>query len=138
MPNYPSLLCSAEPGLVVIQLCPTPHILTTRVPNLSSSQLMNFIRFEGRGGLLCYLLVLRCSMHMLRCLSMPSMPYCSVHMPIGWNGLSMPTEVCSVHMPIVITKFKARGVKQDSVPYIMKVILTQIPIECGVVHPNVY
>ena len=27
---------------------------------------------------------------------MPSMPYCSMCMPIGWNGLSMPTEVCSV------------------------------------------
>ena len=30
------------------------------------------------------------------------------------------------------------GVKQDSVTYIMKVILTHIPIECGVVDPNVY
>ena len=66
------------------------------------------------------------------------MPYCSMHMPIGWNGLSMPTEGCSVHMPIVITNFKVRSVKQESVPYIMKVILTHIPIECRVVDPNVY
>ena len=66
------------------------------------------------------------------------MPYCSMSMPIGWNGLSMPTEGCSVHMPTVITNFKVRGDEQDAVPYIMKVILTHIPIECGVVDPNVY
>ena len=54
-----------------------------------------------------------------------------------WNGLSMPTEVCSVHMPIVITNFKARGTKQDSVPHMINIILTYIPIECGVVDPNV-
>ena len=64
---------------------------------------------------------------MLRCLSMPSMPYCAMYMPIGWNGFHMPTEVCSVCMPIVIINFKVRGVKQDSVSYMMKVILTNIP-----------
>ena len=42
---------------------------------------------------------------------MPSMPYCSVYMPIGWNGVSMPTEGCSVCMPTVITNFEVRGVK---------------------------
>ena len=41
-------------------------------------------------------------------------------------------------MPIVITNFKVRGVKQDSVPYMMKIILSHIPTECGVVDPNVY
>ena len=41
---------------------------------------------------------------------------CSIHMHIGWNGLSMPTEGCSVHMPIVITNFKLRGVKQGLCP----------------------
>ena len=30
---------------------------------------------------------------------------------IGWNGLSMPTNVCSVCMPIGIVNFKVRGVK---------------------------
>ena len=40
------------------------------------------------------------------------MHYCFMYMPIGWNGLNMPTEGCSVHMPIVMTKFKVRGVKQ--------------------------
>ena len=66
------------------------------------------------------------------------MPYYSMQMPIGWNGLNMPTEGCSVCMPIVIINFKARSVKQDSVPYIMKIILTHIPSKCGVVDPNVY
>ena len=75
-------------------------------------------------------------MHNLRCLSMPSMSSCFKHMPIGCNGLSKLTEGCSVHM--LITNFKVRAVKQDSVPYMMKVILTLIPVECGVIGPNVY
>ena len=45
----------------------------------------------------------------------------------------MPTEGCSVYMPIVITYFKVKGVKQDSVPYMMKIILTHIPIAFEVV-----
>ena len=40
-------------------------------------------------------------------------------------------------MAIVITNFKVRGVEQDSVPYMMKVILPHIPNECRVVDPNV-
>ena len=64
--------------------------------------------------------------------------YSSVHMPISWNRLSMPTEGCSVHMPIIITNFKLKGVEQDYVPYMMKVILTHIPIESEVVGPYVY
>ena len=43
----------------------------------------------------------------------------------------MPTEGCSVHMPIVITNFKVRGVKQDSVLYVIKIILTHILIVGG-------
>ena len=57
----------------------------------------------GKGDLLHCLLVLWYSMSMLWSLGIPSMPYGS--MPIGWNGLSMPTEGCSVCMPIVITNF---------------------------------
>ena len=68
---------------------------------------------------------------------MPSMPYSSMHMPVGWNGLSMSNEGCSVCMPIIITNFKVRGVEQDSVPYMM-VIFTHIPVECRVVYPYVY
>ena len=29
-----------------------------------------------------------------------------MHMPIGWNGLSMPTDWCSECMPIVFINFK--------------------------------
>ena len=65
------------------------------------------------------------------------MPY-SMHMPIGWNGLSMSTGGCSVHMPIIITNSKLRCAEEDSVPYMMKVILIYIPVECGVVDPYVY
>ena len=43
--------------------------------------------------------------------SMSNMPYGSMWIPIGWNGLSMPTEGCSMGMPIVIIKFKVRDVK---------------------------
>ena len=70
-------------------------------------------------------------MHMLRSLSMPILSYSSMCMPIDWNGLSMPTEGCSACMPIFIINFKVRGVKHDSVPYVMKVILTHIPIDFG-------
>ena len=45
-----------------------------------------------------------------------------MHVPIGWEGLSMPTDGCSVHMPIVIINSKVRGAEQDSVPYMMKVV----------------
>ena len=41
--------------------------------------------------------------------SMPSMPYDYMGMPIGWNGLSLPTEGCSVCMPIVIINFYGQG-----------------------------
>ena len=56
-------------------------------------------------------------------------------MPIDWEDLSMPTDRCSVHMPIIIVNSKLRGAKQDFVPYMVKVILTHIPDDCGVVDP---
>ena len=37
--------------------------------------------------------------------------YCSMHMPIGWEGLSMPTDVCSVHMSIMFVNSKLWGAK---------------------------
>ena len=57
-------------------------------------------------------------------------------MSIGWNGLSMPTNVFSVYMPTGIINFKVRGVKKDSVPYMMVIILAFIPIQCGIVGSN--
>ena len=101
------------------------------VDKLSSRQLLDFIRSEGKGEFLPLILVLRCSMHMFRCLSMPSMPYFSAQMPIKWKGLSMPPDRCSVCMSIVIINCKLRGTEQDSV-------LTHIPVECWVVDPHVY
>ena len=50
----------------------------------------------------------------------------------------MPTKECSVCMPIVITNFKVRWVNKGSVPYMMKIILTHIPVESGIIDPNVY
>ena len=58
-------------------------------------------------------------------------------MHIGWEGLGMPSNWCSVHMTTVIINSKLRGTEQDSLPYVMKVILTHIPIEYGVADPYV-
>ena len=44
-------------------------------------------------------------------------------MPIGWNGLSMSIKGSSVCMLIVMIMFKVRGANQDSVPYMVKVVL---------------
>ena len=66
------------------------------------------------------------------------MPHSSMCMPTGWNGLSMPTEGCFVCIPMVIIIFKLRDVEQDSVPFMMRVIHTHIPIECLVVYSYVY
>ena len=41
----------------------------------------------------------------------PSMPYYTIQIPIGWNGLSIPTEGCSLCVPNAIINFKVRGVK---------------------------
>ena len=62
------------------------------------------------------------------------MPYSSIQMHIGWIGLGILTEVC---IPIFIINFKVRGIVKESVPYMMKVILTHISIKCKVVHPHV-
>ena len=64
------------------------------------------------------------------------MPYVYLWMPIGWNGLGMPTIMC-VHIPFGRVYFKARGVKKVSVPYMLEVELTNIPVKCGVVYPDV-
>ena len=45
-------------------------------------------------------------------------------MPIGWNGLNMPSEGCSLCMPIAIINFKVRGVNK-TVPYMIKIIHRQ-------------
>ena len=45
----------------------------------------------------------------------------------------MPNIMC-VHMPIGRVYFKARGVKKDSVPDMIKVKLTYVPIDGGIVY----
>ena len=49
----------------------------------------------------------------------------------------MPPDGCSACMSIVIITSKLRGAKQDSVPYMVKIILTHIPVESGAVDPYV-
>ena len=61
-----------------------------------------------------------------------------MHMPIGWEGLGMPNDRFSVHLPIIIINSKLRGAEQDSVPYIMEVVLNSIPVECEAVDPCEY
>ena len=76
-------------------------------------------------------------MHKWQCsLSMPMVFYFSIHMPIGWEGLSMPTDGCSLCVPISLL-ILSTGVLNRTVPYMAKVILTHIPAECGVVDPYV-
>ena len=64
--------------------------------------------------------MLRWPKHMPWIQSMPRMPYLYLHMPIGWIGLGMPTIMC-VYIPFDRVYFKPRGVKKDSVPYVIEV-----------------
>ena len=65
------------------------------------------------------------------------MPYGYMQMPIGCNGMNMPTIIC-VHMPICgVYYFKTRGVKKESVPDMIKVELTYVPIKGRIVYSDV-
>ena len=48
----------------------------------------------------------------------------------------MPTIAC-MHIPFGRVYFKARGVKKDSVPDMIKVELTYVPIKGGIVYSDV-
>ena len=50
------------------------------------------------------------------------MPFVYLQMPIGWNGLGM----C---LPFGKVYFKTGGVKKDSVPDMIKVKFTSLPIK---------
>ena len=67
---------------------------------------------------------------------MPRVPCVYLWMPIGWSWLVMPIIVY-VHIHLGIGYFKARGVKKDSIPDIIKVELTNIPVKSGIVYPDV-
>ena len=56
-------------------------------------------------------------------------------MPIGWNGLSTPANEYSLHIPTNIINSKVR---QDSVPYLMEIVLTYISVEGWIVDPDEY
>ena len=60
-----------------------------------------------------------------------------MHMPIGWEGLSMPTDGYFVCINFVIINCKLKGAGQDSVPYMMEVIRTHISVTCEIVDPYV-
>ena len=72
--------------------------------------------------------MLRSSEHMFWIKTMPRIPYGYLWMPIGWNWLGMPT-IIYVHIPLGRVYFKARGVRKDSVPDMIKVELTYVPIK---------
>ena len=67
---------------------------------------------------------------------MPRVSYVYFWMPIGWIGLGM-TIIVYVCMPLGIAYFKTRGIKKNSVPYIIEIVLTYVPIESWIVYPYV-
>ena len=76
------------------------------------------------------------SEHMLRIQSMSRVPYAYLQMPIVWIWLVMPITVyVCIHLGIAY--FKARGVKRNSIPQMIKIELTNIPVKSGIVYPDV-
>ena len=67
---------------------------------------------------------------------MPRVPYVYLQMPIGWNLLLMPIIVY-VHICLGRAYFKARGVEKDSVPDVIEIELTSIPVKSGIGYPDV-
>ena len=46
----------------------------------------------------------------------------------------MPTDGCSVYMPIIFLILSSGGAKYESFQYMVKFILTHIPVDCWVVE----
>ena len=67
---------------------------------------------------------------------MPRVSYVYLQMPIDWNWLVMPIIVY-VQLHVGRAYFKARGVKKDSVPPMIEIELTNIPVKSGIVYPDV-
>ena len=76
------------------------------------------------------------SEHMFWIQSMPRESYAYLWMPIGWSWLVMPIIVY-VYIHLGIGYFNARGVKKDSIPDMIKIELTNIPVKSGIVYPDV-
>ena len=47
------------------------------------------------------------------------------------------TIIVYVHMSLGRAYFKTKGVKKNSVPYMIEIVFTNVPIESGIVHPYV-
>ena len=56
-------------------------------------------------------------------------------MPIGWFGLGM-TIIVYVCKPLGRAYSKTRGVKKNSVPYMIEIVLTNVHIESLIVYPH--
>ena len=63
-------------------------------------------------------------------------PYSYLQMPFGWIWLVMPISVY-VCIHLGIGYFKAGGVKKDSIPDMVKIEVTNIPVKSGIVYPDV-
>ena len=66
--------------------------------------------------------------------SMPRVSYVYLKMPTGWIGLGM-TIIVYMHRPLGRAYIKTRGVKKNSVAYMIEIVLTNIPIKSWVVYP---
>ena len=62
--------------------------------------------------------------------SMPRVPYVYMQMPIGWS-----LSVMCIHLEK--DYFKVRGIKKDSVPDMIGIELTNIPVKRGLVYHDV-
>ena len=58
-------------------------------------------------------------------------------MPIGWNGLNMPSNACSMCMPIGRVNFKVGMLGRILSHISLRLYLATIPIRCGIVDSNV-
>ena len=67
------------------------------------------------------------SEHILWIQSIPWVTYDYLQLAFGWIGLGL-TIIVYVQLVLGRVKFKPRGVKKNSVPYMIKVVLTNIPI----------
>ena len=82
-------------------------------------------------------MLLGLSEHMLWIQSMPRVPYVYKQVPTCWIGLGM-TIIVYTCITLIRAYFKPRGVKKDSVPYMVEVALTNVPIYSWIVYPYVY
>ena len=55
------------------------------------------------------------------------MTYGYLQLAIGWIGLGL-TNIVYVHLVLGRVYFKPRGVKKNSVPYKIYIVLTNVPI----------